>query len=118
MKKYSSVNLSIVAMRPKTADFLMLMNLGENYSKKLVTFINKNFEIHDFKCYDNDIVKEFWGVTPTGTLKITLSMSIMQTNVITLEHSGTAITKNYENFSEFDTTLKLFESELCNGQKS
>lgn len=111
-KLFGEVNIVAHAMKPRTADFLMTMNLGENYSKKLSSFINKNFDIIDFTCSDNDVIKEFNGLTSDGEIHISLKLCAINNNEIVLSNGNTSITKHYDGFSSFDTILKEFEDEL------
>jgi len=111
LQHYSTA--ALLASKPKAADLEMSMKLGEKYAKKLCIMINKTFNVLDFTCSDNGIVKEFSGIMPNGDLRITIAFDpLLYTNRLEINYCGHAENVTYANYGEFTNTLLELQSKI------
>ena len=98
LKQFTKAALE--ASKPKLADLEISMDLPIKYAKHLYRLI-KLYDISDFTCTDNGILKEFKGVNGTSYLNISISYNPVTTNMILVDTDSYNIAKTYSILPEF-----------------
>ena len=109
MKSLQSFSLAqLAASELKPVDIQLSMSLGEKWSKALYDFINTLYDVTDFTCTDNGLVKKIVLVTANSTVTIELINSAFSDSVFILtdDASNLYFTANYSSFEDFCKVLE------------
>lgn len=112
LKQFSIAVLSAKSVRQ--VDVQLSMSLGENYAKKLVQFVESNFDYVDFVCEDNGIAKELRLISADGcTSAISIVSDAIKNNVIQIHKADLHLLESFNSYEQFTDILDKLSLSLC-----
>ncbi|BBI90427.1 hypothetical protein HYO65_gp035 [Tenacibaculum phage PTm1] len=105
---YESLGMQI---KPNQTDFEVNLNLSSAYGTRLEKILNEKFNIIDFNCNSNNIIRSIHCITESGYVDIIVSNDIMESkNVLKIvSNENNKLTESvvkYNTLNTFDEQIK------------